>query len=75
MHHSQKASSDALGYIPLARRRLDKRAKILLGLLFLGGVVVGYVLRMNADGLGPKTSALDNYQRMCVIFCFVDERG
>lgn len=68
MPHSQKGSSDSLGYVPLSRRRTDRRTKILLGLLFLGGIVVGYVLCSNADGLGPKTSALDNYQRMCVLF-------
>ena len=73
-------SSDTLGYMPLSRRklaRLDRPTRILLCLAFLSGVFVfwtiGYIRRMNS--LGALTSALDNYQEMCVpsfLFCSVD---
>lgn len=64
-------ASDTLGYMPLSRRRLarlDKQTKTLLCLAFLGGIFVfwtiDYVHSMNR--LGPMTSAMDNYQKMCV---------
>ena len=64
-------ASDTLGYMPLSKRRiarLDRQTKILLGLAFLGGVIVfwtvGFIQRLTS--LGPLASALDNYQRMCV---------
>lgn len=65
--------SDTLGYMPLSKRRvprLDRQTKILMGLAFLAGLIVlwtvNYIRRLTS--LGPLSSALDNYQRMCVFF-------
>lgn len=67
---SQNVFSDALGYMPLSRRRVDRQTKILLCLVFLGATVllwtIRYVRRPVSDGFGPPSNALDNYQRMCV---------
>lgn len=64
-------ASDTLGYMPLSKRRvprLDRQTKILMGLAFLAGITlwwtVGYIRRVTS--LGPLSSALDNYQQMCV---------
>ena len=67
--------SDTLGYMPLSKRRitrLDRQTKIHLALGFVAGFIVlwtiGYVQRLTS--LGPLSSALDNYQRMCVTVSF-----
>jgi len=71
-------ASDTLGYMPLSKRkvvRLDRQTKILMGLAFFAGVVVlwtvNYIQRLRS--LGPLSSALDNYQRMCVFLLFSSE--
>ena len=63
-------SPEALGYVPLAKRRvarLERQTKILLLLSLLGGIIVFWTIR-RSDSFGPSSSALDNYQRMCVSF-------
>ena len=68
-------ASDTLGYMPLSKRRvvrLDRQTKILLGLAFLAGIVVFWTIHtiQRWTSLGPLTSALDNYQRMCATISF-----
>jgi len=69
-------ASDTLGYMPLSKRRvvrLEKQSKVLLAVGFLAGVVVFWIVAyiQRANSLGPLSSALDNYQRMCVSFSFL----
>ena len=74
---AQKMLSDALGYMPLSRRRLDRQSKILLSLGFLSGIIVLWMIGLvrRLDSFGPSTSALDNYQSMCVSLSFLSRRG
>ena len=67
-------ASDTLGYMPLSKRivRLERQKMVLLGLGFLAGILVlqtiGFIQR--STSLAPLTSALDNYQEMCVSVSF-----
>lgn len=75
MLNPQRMAAETLGYMPLSKKRvvrLDRQTKILVGLAFLAGIVVHWTIGFfhRLTSLAPLSSALDNFQSMCVFPLF-----